>query len=129
MKSLQQRRASRKKVTSGSDSLPLRPVSSPVTNESRPHALGIVGSLGNRRASQDEKLLTQMTPKLHSIHGLQDDRQQVISAVMELPPDVPGIRELWVKKTAIAQQEWSVWRAAAFRGDVLSIRKVSLTSK
>ena len=55
--------------------------------------------------AKDEKLLTQMTPKLQSIYGLQGDWQQVISAVMELPPNMPRlIRELWVKNTAIASK-------------------------
>ena len=55
--------------------------------------------------AKDAELLTQMTPKLQSIYGIQGDWQQIISAVMELPPNMPTlIRELWTKNTAIASE-------------------------
>jgi hypothetical protein len=55
--------------------------------------------------TKDAELLTQMTPKLQSIYGIQGDWQQIISAVMELPPNMPTlIRDLWTKNTQIARQ-------------------------
>ena len=55
--------------------------------------------------TKDAELLTQMTPKLQSIYGIQGDWHQIISAVMELPPNMPTlIRDLWTKNTQIASE-------------------------
>jgi hypothetical protein len=50
-----------------------------------------------------------MTPKLRSLYGLQGDWQQIISAVMDLPPDMPAlIQGLWAKNTEVARNKGAV---------------------
>jgi len=41
--------------------------------------------------AKDAELLMQMTAKLQSIYGIQGDWQQIISAIMELPPNMPTL--------------------------------------
>jgi hypothetical protein len=49
--------------------------------------------------------LAEMTPKLRSTYGLDGDWKQIVSAVMELPPNMPTlIRNLWIKNTEIAKR-------------------------
>jgi hypothetical protein len=53
----------------------------------------------------DATRLKEMTPKLQSIYGVEGDWQQIIAAVMELPPSMPDtIRTLWAKNTEIARK-------------------------
>lgn len=52
--------------------------------------------------AKDEEVLMQITPKLQSIYGIQGDWQQIVSEVMELPPNIPAlIKALWAKNAQI----------------------------
>jgi hypothetical protein len=54
---------------------------------------------------ENAQALTEMTPKLRSTYDNGGDWQQIVCAVMKLPPNMPGlIRELWVKNTEIARK-------------------------
>jgi hypothetical protein len=54
---------------------------------------------------ENAQSLKEMTPKLQSLYGQDGDWQQIVSAVMELPPNMPAlVTELWIKNTEIARQ-------------------------
>jgi hypothetical protein len=64
------------------------------------YVLWTIGQLPEK----DTELLNQMTPKLQSVYGMQEDWQQIISTVMQLPPNMPTlVRDLWTKNTEIAR--------------------------
>jgi hypothetical protein len=49
--------------------------------------------------------LKDMTPKLRSVYGVEGEWQEIVSAVMELPPNMSAlIRDLWTKNTDIARK-------------------------
>ena len=49
--------------------------------------------------------LKEMTPKLAALYEVEGDWHQILSAVMELPPNMPTlIRESWLKNTEIAHK-------------------------
>jgi hypothetical protein len=53
----------------------------------------------------DSHMLTQMTPKLESVYGVNGDWRQIIVAVMNLPPNMPElIRNMWARNTEIARR-------------------------
>jgi len=53
----------------------------------------------------DANKLKKMTPKLQGIYGVQGEWQQIIAALMELPPSMPEtIRTFWAKNTEIARK-------------------------
>lgn len=55
--------------------------------------------------AKDEEVLMQITPKLQSIYGIQGDWQQIVSEVMELPPNIPAlIKALWAKNAQIPNE-------------------------
>lgn len=54
-------------------------------------------------SKEDANRLVKMTPALQSVYGVQADWQEIIVAVMEFPPEMPGlIRNLWIKNSEIA---------------------------
>jgi hypothetical protein len=54
---------------------------------------------------ENVRSLKEMTPKFRLIYGKEGDWQQIVSAVMELPPNMPTlVKELWVKNTEIARK-------------------------
>jgi hypothetical protein len=53
----------------------------------------------------DANLLRQMTPKLQAVYKVQGDWPQIVSTVMQLPPNLPAtLIDLWTKNTEIARQ-------------------------
>jgi hypothetical protein len=64
------------------------------------YVLWTIGELPGENAER----LTEITPKLQSIYGVQGEWQQIITAVMQFPPNMPElIRGLWTKNTEIAR--------------------------
>jgi hypothetical protein len=63
------------------------------------YVLWAIGQLPEK----DSALLEEMTPKLRSIYGVQGEWPQIISAVMQFPPNMPMlVKNLWTKNTEIA---------------------------
>jgi hypothetical protein len=49
--------------------------------------------------------LKEMTPKLEAVYGVEGNWQQIIAAVVQLPPNMPDmIRVLWAKNTETARK-------------------------
>ncbi|MGD0180462.1 MAG: hypothetical protein ABSC15_11670 [Terriglobales bacterium] len=69
------------------------------------YVLWAIGQL----SEADSDILQGMTPKLRSIYGVEGDWHQIITSIMELPPDMPiMIRELWAKNAEIARKNGAV---------------------
>jgi hypothetical protein len=92
-------------ICSSAMSSALRYQGKPILKFLESYVLWAIGQL----STPDAETLKDMTPTLRSIFGIEGDWPQVISAVMELPPNMPSlIRELWAKNTEIARRNGKV---------------------
>jgi len=65
------------------------------------YVLWAIDELGEEQATS----LREMTPKLQSIYRMDGNWQEILVAIMEMPPNMPTlIRELWSKNIEIAQK-------------------------
>jgi hypothetical protein len=55
-------------------------------------------------SEKNARILERVTPKLQSVYGIDGDWRQIVSAIMELPPNMPMlIRQVWAKNLEIAR--------------------------
>lgn len=65
------------------------------------YVLSAIGQLPEKNA----RILKEITPNLRSLYRADGDWEQIISKIMELPPNMPAlIRENWAKNTDIAKK-------------------------
>ncbi len=58
-----------------------------------------------RLSEAEANSLKEMTPKLESIYRVKGNWQQIVAAVMHMPPNMPAlIEDLWIKNTEIARR-------------------------
>src|SRR5262245_25484658 len=75
------------------------------------YVLWAIGELSENEA----KTLEDMTPKLQAVYNTQGNWQQVISAVMEFPPNMPElVRDLWLRNQEIAISHGTTLEAQRF---------------